>query len=53
MFTAGESFPLVVTLVMPARGLTEQDVTRLSAELLSSTRAMSEMLGHPTDQHRP
>ncbi|MFC8448113.1 IclR family transcriptional regulator [Kitasatospora sp. NPDC057223] len=53
VFTAGESFPLVVTLVMPARGLTEQDVTRLSAELLSSTRAMSEMLGHPVDPRRP
>ncbi|MYS07737.1 IclR family transcriptional regulator [Streptomyces sp. SID6041] len=53
VFTAGESFPLVVTLVMPARGVTEQDVSRLSAELLSSTRAMSEMLGHTTVQHRP
>lgn len=53
VFTAGESFPLVVTLVMPARGVTEQDVARLTAELLSSTRAVSEALGHPTDLHRP
>ncbi|WP_244256944.1 IclR family transcriptional regulator domain-containing protein [Kitasatospora cineracea] len=53
VFTAGESFPLVVTLVMPARGLTEHDTARLSAELLSSTRAMSEVLGHPVDPHRP
>ncbi|MGW4809211.1 IclR family transcriptional regulator [Kitasatospora sp. NPDC004272] len=53
VFTAGESFPLVVTLVMPARGLTEHDTARLSAELLSSTRAMSEVLGHPVVPHRP
>ncbi|WP_245877494.1 hypothetical protein [Streptomyces glaucescens] len=53
VFTAGESFPLVVTLVMPARGITEQDVARLSAELLDSTRAMSEVLGHSVDQRRP
>lgn len=52
VFTAGESFPLVVTLVMPARGVTEQDVARLSAELLDSTRAMSEVLGHAVDPHR-
>ncbi|MEK9520586.1 hypothetical protein MIU24_14455 [Streptomyces venezuelae] len=26
---------------------------QVSAELLSSTRAMSEMLGHTTVQHRP
>ncbi|MER5948154.1 IclR family transcriptional regulator [Streptomyces sp. NPDC001904] len=48
VFTAGDSFPLVVTLVMPARGITEQDLPRLAAELLNSTRAMSEMLGHST-----
>ncbi|MEU7696686.1 IclR family transcriptional regulator C-terminal domain-containing protein [Streptomyces sp. NPDC039028] len=52
VFTAGESFPLVVTLVMPARGLTDQDVARLSTELLDSARAMSEMLGHPTEPRR-
>ncbi|MYW13672.1 helix-turn-helix domain-containing protein [Streptomyces sp. SID2563] len=52
VFTAGESFPLVVTLVMPARGLTEQDIARLSAELLRSTRAMSEVLGHAVGGHR-
>ncbi|WP_191134080.1 hypothetical protein [Streptomyces sp. col6] len=53
VFTAGESFPLVVTLVMPARGITEHDLTRLSAELLRSTRAMSEVLGHPVDRRGP
>ncbi|MGZ2362021.1 IclR family transcriptional regulator [Streptomyces sp. 372A] len=53
VFTAGESFPLVVTLVMPARGLTEHGIAHLSAELLRSTRAMSEVLGHAVDQHRP
>ncbi|GAA3309808.1 IclR family transcriptional regulator [Streptomyces cinereospinus] len=46
VFTAGESLPLVVSLVMPARGVTEQDLAELSAELLRSTRAMSEELGH-------
>ncbi|MFB6775078.1 hypothetical protein [Streptomyces sp. NPDC056337] len=53
MFTAGESLPLVVTLVMPARGVTEQDVARLSDELLRATRAMSEVLGSPVDRDRP
>lgn len=53
VFTAGESFPLVVTLVMPARGITEQDVAHLSEQLLTSTRAMSEVLGHAVDQRRP
>ncbi|MFF4555991.1 IclR family transcriptional regulator [Streptomyces sp. NPDC001422] len=53
VFTAGESFPLVVTLVMPARGVTEQDVARLSAELLRSTRAMTEVLGHAVEQQLP
>ncbi|MFD4127140.1 IclR family transcriptional regulator domain-containing protein [Streptomyces globisporus] len=46
VFTAGESLPLVVTLVMPARGTTEEDLVSLSAELLRSTRAMSEELGY-------
>ncbi|MEU6844712.1 IclR family transcriptional regulator [Streptomyces sp. NPDC046716] len=46
VFTAGDSFPLVVTLVMPARGVTEQDMPRFVTELLNATRAMSEMLGH-------
>ncbi|MEV6265281.1 IclR family transcriptional regulator [Streptomyces sp. NPDC051784] len=53
VFTAGESFPLVVTLVMPARGVTEQDVARMSDELLRSTRAMSEVLGRPAGRHEP
>lgn len=46
VFTAGDSLPLVVTLVMPARGLTEEAFAGLAAELLRSTRAMSEELGH-------
>ncbi|MFJ9110204.1 hypothetical protein [Streptomyces sp. NPDC102283] len=44
--TAGESLPLVVTLVMPARGTTDEVLVGLSAELLRSTRAMSEELGY-------
>ncbi|MFJ5780188.1 IclR family transcriptional regulator [Streptomyces sp. NPDC093094] len=50
VFSVGESFPLVVTLVMPARGITEQDLARLSEELLRSTRAMSDELGHTPDR---
>ncbi|MFJ9888979.1 IclR family transcriptional regulator [Streptomyces sp. NPDC091287] len=46
VFTAGESLPLVVTLVMPARGTTEESLVGLSAELLRSTRSMSEELGY-------
>lgn len=46
VFTAGESLPLVVTLVMPASGTTEESLVGLSAELLRSTRAMSEELGY-------
>ncbi|MFD7691606.1 IclR family transcriptional regulator [Streptomyces sp. NPDC059781] len=48
VFTAGDSLPLVVTLVMPARGITEKALAGLSAELLRSARAMSEELGHTT-----
>ncbi|WP_449485298.1 IclR family transcriptional regulator [Streptomyces avidinii] len=46
VFTGGGSLPLVVTLVMPSRGITEESLAGLSAELLRSTRAMSEELGH-------
>lgn len=46
VFTAGESLPLVVTLVMPTRGTTEDSLAGLSAELLCSTRSMSEELGY-------
>ncbi|GAA3290253.1 hypothetical protein GCM10020295_04170 [Streptomyces cinereospinus] len=53
VFTVGESFPLVVTLVLPARGVTEQDLARFSQELLLSTRAMSEELGRSADQRAP
>ncbi len=53
VFTAGDSFPLVLTLVMPARGVTERDVRDLSAELLRSARAMSEVLGHAGEPGRP
>ncbi|MGW5639912.1 IclR family transcriptional regulator [Streptomyces sp. NPDC003832] len=49
VFSVGESFPLVVTLVMPARGVTDEDMARLAEELLSSTRAMSEELAHTPD----
>ncbi|MET9252712.1 IclR family transcriptional regulator [Streptomyces sp. NPDC003717] len=45
VFTAGESLPLVVTLVMPTRGVSEEDLPVLSAEVLRSARAMSEELG--------
>jgi DNA-binding IclR family transcriptional regulator len=53
VFTAGDSFPLVVTLVMPARGITEQALADLSAQLLEATRAMSDELGHSGAGHRP
>ncbi|MBP0457196.1 IclR family transcriptional regulator [Streptomyces bomunensis] len=53
VFTAGDSFPLVVTLVMPGRGVSEQEFAGLSAELLRSTRAMSEELGHSGGRDRP
>ncbi|MEW2167457.1 IclR family transcriptional regulator [Streptomyces sp. NPDC007084] len=46
VFTAGDSFPLVVTLVMPTRAPTAQDIPHLTTELLNATRTMSEMLGH-------
>ncbi|KAB8159500.1 helix-turn-helix domain-containing protein [Streptomyces sp. 3MP-14] len=48
VFAAGDSLPLVVTLVMPARGVTEEEIARHSAELLRSAREMSEDLGHAT-----
>ncbi|WP_407915823.1 IclR family transcriptional regulator [Kitasatospora sp. NE20-6] len=47
VFTAGDSFPLVVTLVMPARGVTDERLAALTAQLLHATRAMSDDLGHP------
>ncbi|MEU6111994.1 IclR family transcriptional regulator [Streptomyces albidoflavus] len=45
VFTAGDSLPLVVTLVMPSRGLTEATLTDLAQELRESARTMSEQLG--------
>ncbi|MFE6365692.1 IclR family transcriptional regulator [Streptomyces sp. NPDC057806] len=53
VFTVGESFPLVVTLVMPARGITERDLAHHTRELLDATRAMSEVLGHSVDGRTP
>ncbi|WP_343244548.1 IclR family transcriptional regulator [Streptomyces sp. SID11385] len=49
VFTAGDSFPLVVTLVMPSRVATEEDLPRLTGELLHSTRAMSDDLGYSAE----
>ncbi|MGA5573612.1 IclR family transcriptional regulator domain-containing protein [Streptomyces koyangensis] len=46
VFTAGDSLPLVVTLVMPSRGLTVATLTDLAQELRESARTMSEQLGH-------
>ncbi|NUP03969.1 MAG: IclR family transcriptional regulator [Nonomuraea sp.] len=46
VFTAGESLPLVVALAMPARGVSEEKLAELSAELRRSAQAMSEELGH-------
>lgn len=52
VFTAGDSLPLVATLVMPARGITEKALAGFSAEPLRSARARararSEELGHTT-----
>lgn len=51
VFTAGESFPLVLTLVMPARGVTSDwDVSRLSAAPRCPTRAVPEFLGHSVER---
>ncbi|WP_413470897.1 IclR family transcriptional regulator [Streptomyces sp. WA1-19] len=46
VFTAGDSLPLVVTLVMPSRGLTDTTLTELGEELRETARTMSEQLGH-------
>ncbi|MEV0848177.1 IclR family transcriptional regulator [Streptomyces sp. NPDC049954] len=48
VFTAGQSLPLVVTLVMPTRGTTEEELAGLSRELLRSAQVMSEELGRAT-----
>lgn len=53
VFTAGESLPLVVTLVMPTRGISDEDLPRVSSELLRSARAMSDELGHPAHPDQP
>ncbi|WP_445408415.1 IclR family transcriptional regulator domain-containing protein [Streptomyces albidoflavus] len=45
VFTAGDSLPLVVTLVMPSRGLTDTTLTELGEELRETARTMSEQLG--------
>ncbi|WP_147472616.1 hypothetical protein [Streptomyces triticirhizae] len=50
VLAAGDSLPLVVTPVMPARGVTDEEIARHPAELLRSARAMSEDLGHATHQ---
>ena len=46
VFTTGESLPLVVAAALPARHATEEVLAAVSAELLSTTRAMSAELGH-------
>ncbi|MFI8003516.1 IclR family transcriptional regulator [Streptomyces sp. NPDC086010] len=46
VFTAGDSLPLVVTLVMPTRAVSEQNLADHAEELLRSARAMSDELGH-------
>ena len=43
---AAESLPLVVALAMPARQVTDKMLASVTEELLRSTRAMSEELGH-------
>ena len=46
VFTTGDSLPLVVAIVLPARQATDGLLTTLAAELLASTSAMSAELGH-------
>jgi DNA-binding IclR family transcriptional regulator len=46
VFTTGDSLPLVVAIVLPARHATDGLITTLAAELLATTSAMSTELGH-------
>lgn len=46
VFAAGESLPLVVALVMPARQVTEAVAADVTAELLRTTALMSAELGN-------
>jgi DNA-binding IclR family transcriptional regulator len=46
VFTTGDSLPLVVAIVLPARHATDGLIPTLAAELLAATSAMSTELGH-------
>jgi DNA-binding IclR family transcriptional regulator len=46
VFTTGDSLPLVVAIVLPARHATDELMTTLAAELLATTSTMSTELGH-------
>jgi DNA-binding IclR family transcriptional regulator len=46
VFTTGDSLPLVVAIVLPARHATDELIKTLGAELLATTSAMSAELGH-------
>ena len=53
VFTTGDSLPLVVAIVLPARHATDGLITTLAAELLAATSAMSAELGHAQQQAKP
>ncbi|WP_410589306.1 IclR family transcriptional regulator [Amycolatopsis sp. lyj-23] len=46
VFSAADSLPLVVAVVLPAQQATDAELTSVTAELLSSARLMSQELGH-------
>ena len=47
VFPAGESLPLAVSIAMPAREVTDELLSSVTAELLRSTQLMSKELGQP------
>jgi len=53
VFTTGDSLPLVVAIVLPARHATDELVETLAAELLAATSAMSAELGHAQQAAKP
>jgi DNA-binding IclR family transcriptional regulator len=47
VFTTGDSLPLVVAIVLPARHATDELIKTLAVELLATTSAVSAELGQP------
>ncbi|MEC3975772.1 hypothetical protein [Amycolatopsis sp. H20-H5] len=46
MFSAADSLPLVVSIAMPSQQVTDELLASVTKELLRSTQAMSEEIGH-------